>query len=325
MLQQIKTLWDQYGAKPNRPDFDNAPALSQILSDQAARKIAMPPVGALADYYIRTPIIWPGVYGCSLEGSGGYAFAVGLKNIGATRIIWNGPAGQPIVKYRGCGGRIGRLILAGTDWQHPESGCAGTGIEISGSLEPPAGTLVTDQLAITNCDVGFHFLATPDNDHADQMKHFGLLFHGVKICYWVEGQQSCQHNFYDLDVRNGWETVYKFDSTFECPTGSGQYPCGGAMHVYGCYLGGDLTGNPQTLLYLGQPNYNNGFYEVYGLQVDATVKKLCVLNYGYYVPGCVIRGNAGNNSPCVTARNGDTPFNKPIDIDAYSLKVKPRE
>src|SRR5215204_90303 len=92
--------WEDYGCKSDDQTFDNGPVLSRMIADQAARKLKTAPVGTLGDYYIKTPINWPGVYGCALEGSGGYAFAVRLKNIGCTRIVWNGPSGGAMLNYR---------------------------------------------------------------------------------------------------------------------------------------------------------------------------------------------------------------------------------
>jgi hypothetical protein len=300
--------WEDYGCKPDDPTFDNGPVLSRMIADQAVRKLKTAPLGTLADFFIKTPIDWPGVYGCALEGSGGYAFGFnGHDNLGATRIIWNGPAGGTMLNYRGCGGRIGRLMLRGVDWHNPTS-YAGCGIEVSAHTEPPAGTLTTDQLAIINCDIGIHCLASPDNNHADQMKHFGLLFHGVKTCYWVEGEQSCPHNFYDVDIRNGWETAFKFDR-------------GGALSVFGCYVGGDESKKLQTLLYLGQPNYNNGFFHIYSLQADNSIQNLRLLDHGKFAPSVVIRGNAGNHpaSPMILNRFGPSPYNKNIDVKSFTV------
>jgi hypothetical protein len=292
------STWDEYGCKADDPAFDNGPVLSRMIADEAARKLKTAPIGTLDDYYIKTPINWPGVYGCALEGSGGYAFAIRLKNIGATRIIWNGPAGGTMLNYRGDGGRIGRLMLCGGPIENFNT-VAGSGIVVEARIEPPSGNLTTDQLAIVQCDVGVHCLATPENNHADQMKHFGLLLHNVRIPYWVEGEQSCAHDFYNVDIRDGWETAFKFDR-------------GGALHVFGCYLGGDLTGKLQTLLYVGRANESNGDFLIMGVQSDQSVKRLRLVDHGTYVFQVRLGGNlpfpANLDAQYVFAHDGPTPF-----------------
>ena len=288
--------WDDYGAVPNSPTTDNGPILSRMLADQLNRKLKLPPVGTLADYYIKSSIYWPQGTGGALEGAGGYTYAYSLPNIGCTRIIWNGPPGQPMIVYRGSGSRIGRLILCGGPRSNEYKSVAGTGIIIESRNEPPSGNLFTDQLAVTQCDVGLHYLATPDFNHADQQKHFGLLFHKVRIPYWVESDQSVVHWLYGCDIRGGYEQAFRFDK-------------GGCLAVFGCYLGVSDGG---TLLYIGAANDHVGDFEIHGLQVDGSVKQLKLLDYGKYAFRVRIDGNVGFASqladPFVVMREGPTKF-----------------
>ena len=154
---------------PNDQSFDNGPVLSYCVQ----HSIPVPQ----GNYYIQTTIEWPLPFGGALIGSGGYTYAIGGKNIAATRIIWNGPAGGTMLRYLGNGGRIQQITFMGGLPLSPYPVVAGCGIEVPAQSSPPVGNLVTDQLAIDQCDVGLHYLATPDGNHADQQKHYGLLFH----------------------------------------------------------------------------------------------------------------------------------------------------
>ena len=58
-LPKFPRTWDECGAKPDDPNFDNGPILSRILAAQCERKIKTCPVGCLGDYYIKTPVVWP--------------------------------------------------------------------------------------------------------------------------------------------------------------------------------------------------------------------------------------------------------------------------
>ncbi len=292
--------WDDYGCVPNDAGVDNGPILSRMLADEINRKLKVAPVGTLADYYIKTPIKWPAGFGGALCGSGGYTYSIAVKNVGATRIIWNGAFGQPMIIYRGSGGRIERLILNGGPLRHPNyPSLAGTGIVVEARISPPCGNLVTDQLSITQCDVGLHYLDTPDHNHADQQKHFALLMHHVRLPYWVEGMQSAVHWLYGFDLRSGWETAFKFDQ-------------GGPLNVYGCYVGGDNSGKPLTLLQIGRSNDYGGCYEIHGLQVDGSIKNLRLVDYGKYAFRVRIDGNVGFKTqladPFVVARDGPTQY-----------------
>ncbi len=292
--------WTDYGCVPNDPAFDNGPVLSRMLDDIVHRRVTVPPIGELADYYIKTTIEWPAWFGGALCGSGGYVYAIGNKNIGCTRILWTGAAGAPMIRYLGCGGRIERLVLSGGPLKHPTyPAVAGAGIEVQARNFPPCGNLVTDQLSITQCDAGLHYLATPDGNHADQQKHFGLMMHHVRVPYWVEGDQSVVHWLYGCDIRSGWETAFKFDK-------------GGALFVYGCYVGSESGNAPKTLLYVGRANDHNGCYEIHGLQVDGGTNNIRLVDHGKYVFRVRIDGKVGKASqladPFVWARDGETPF-----------------
>jgi len=288
--------WDDYGAREGDPTFDNGPILTAMLSDVAHRKITRAPVGLLGDYYVSSTIEWPKWAGGVLAGGGGYTYAYSIPDIGVTRIVWNGPKGGTMLRYQGSGGRIERLQLCGgplNDNSYPA--VAGTGVEVPANLEPPCGNLVTDQLAIVQCDVGLHYLATPDNNHADQQKHYSLLFHKVRLPYWVEGEQSCPHDLFSVDIRDGWETAFKFDR-------------GGGLHVYGCYIGGNGSGNLQTLLAITRANDSNGYFAIQGLQQDGSVNNLKLVDAGKYggnvdIEGHTIWGKLAN--PYVTLAAGD--------------------
>ncbi len=308
--------WDDYGCRADDPKFDNGPVLSRMLREMASRTLKVCPVGTLADYYIRTPIEWgpwaalPNgrthpVFGGALVGGGGYTYAINGR-IGATRIIWNGPAGGTMLRYSAAGGRIAQLILSGAPPVHPDyAPLAGVGIEIQGNTLPPTGNLVTDQLSITQCDVGFQIRGDRVADHADNMKHHSLLFHKVRVPYWVDNPQSINHWFYGVDIREGWETAFKFDR-------------GGCLHVYGCYVGGGGDAL-KTLLYVGRATDHNGDYEIHGLQVDGGMKNVRFVDHGKYVFRVRINGSVAFTNqlaePIVVARDGETPF-ADIRIDA---------
>src|SRR3989304_9313851 len=50
--------WDDCGAVPDDPTFDNGPVLSRVIAEQGRwRKTA--PFGTARDYYVRTTIQWP--------------------------------------------------------------------------------------------------------------------------------------------------------------------------------------------------------------------------------------------------------------------------
>ncbi len=254
-----------------------------------------------------------GRFGGALCGSGGYTYSIAVKNVGATRIIWNGEFGQPMIIYRGSGGRIVRLILNGGPLRHPNyPSLAGTGIVVEARISPPCRNLVTDQLSITQCDVGLHYLDTPDHNHADQQKHFALLMHHVRLPYWVEGMQSAVHWLYGFDLRSGWETAFKFDQ-------------GGPLNVYGCYVGGDNSGKPLTLLQIGRSNDYGGCYEIHGLQVDGSIKNLRLVDYGKYAFRVRIDGNVGFKTqladPFVVARDRPAQDIADIKLDVRNAGV----
>lgn len=307
--------WDDYGCRPNDPAFDNGPVLSRMLADQATRKLKLPPVGTLADYYIQTPIDWPYGQAASLLGSGSYTYSIAAK-VGATRIVWNGPPGKPMMIYHTAGGRIEHLILAGGPLRHPDyPTLASEGIRIEAQVSPPSSNLYTEQLAITQCDAGIHCLDTPDGNHADQQKHFGLLFHHVRVPYWVEGRQSVNHWLYGVDIRGGCETAFKFDK-------------GGVLQVFGCYL----AGNPgqQTLLYVGRADDYTGDYEIHGFQADGSVKNLRLVDHGKYVWRVRIDGHIGFaqqlSDPFVVSRDGPSAWNDDVRIDCKNAQwPTPRE
>jgi hypothetical protein len=283
--------WDECGCRPDDPTFDNGPPISRMLDAQVTRRLKITPVGTLADYYCRTSIEWPQSTGGVLEGSGGYTYAYSNPTIGATRIVWAGEAGKPMIVYRGSGGRIGRLILAGGPLTNDYSRVAGDGIVVAAHSEPPSGNLITEQLAITQCVRGLHYLNVPDNDHADLAKHFGLLIDRCDIAYQVDGDQSCPHLLCLFDLRGGYKTAFKFDR-------------GGALHVFGMYAG---STNGGTILSVGRSNDYVGDYEINGLQVDGAAKNLVLLEHGSYLFRA--RFNGGNigkpemlASPFVVAR-----------------------
>jgi hypothetical protein len=243
-----------------------------------------------------------------LEGSGGYTYALSTGVIGCTRIVWAGEKGQPMVDYHGSGGRIARLILCGGPLTNDYQTVAGDGVRVSAHLNPPSGNLTTEQLAIVQCDAGIHCLDTPDHNHADLMKHFGLLTHLVRVPYWVEGVQSCPHFLYGCDFRGGFDTVFKFDR-------------GGSLFGYGIYVGGSRNA---TLLYVGRSNDHVGRYELAGVQIDGDTQGLTVLNHGTFLFDCIIKGNIGKpyylaKEP-VIARDGKTKYaNIDIDLRQYTF------
>jgi hypothetical protein len=170
-------------------------------------------------------------------GSGSYTYAIAGK-VGATRIVWNGPAGQPMTVYQAAGGRIEDLILAGGPLQRPDyPALASEGNPHRGHGSSPSGNLVTNQLAITQCDAGIHCLDTPDGNDAFQQKQSNPLFHQVRVPYWVEGRQSVVYWLCGIDIRVGCETAFEFDTE-------------GSLQVLGSYLAGN--NGPQKLLYVGR-------------------------------------------------------------------------
>ena len=81
---------------------------------------------------------------------------------------------------------------------------------------------------------GIHCLDTPDGNHTDQQKHSNLLFHQVRVPYWVEGRQSVVYWLYGIDIRVGCETAFEFKKEV-------------SLHVFGCYLAGN-NGPPNSAL-----------------------------------------------------------------------------
>jgi hypothetical protein len=144
--------------------------------------------------------------------------------------------------------------------------------------------------------VGLHYLSTPDNNHADQQKHFGLLFHKCRIPYWVEGDQSAVHWLYGCDIRGPYEQAFRFDK-------------GGSLAVFGCYVG---VSDGATLLYIGRSNDYVGDYEIHSLQVDGSAKNLKLVDYGKFAFRVRIDGNVGFASqladPFVVMREGPTKY-----------------
>ena len=311
-LPKYPRTWEDCGAIPDDPTFDNGPVLTQILEAQATRRVKTVPAGTLSNYYIKTPIVWPQWTGGALEGSGGYTYALSTGVIGCTRIVWAGDEGQPMVDYHGTGGRISRIILCGGPLTNDYQSVAGHGILVSAHKNPPSGNLVTDQLAIVQCNVGIHCLREPDNNHADLMKHFGLLMHNVRIPYWVEGFQSCPHWLYGFDCREGYETVFKFEN--------GGKPAGGSLFVWGIYLG---ESHDRILLDIDRMNEYSAKYEINGLQVDGAVRGLVPLRHKTYVGTVRIDGQIGDDNQLakqpIVALQGATKY-ADIDIDLRRFK-----
>lgn len=306
--QRPPLTWDDLGAKPNDPTFDNAPVLSQMLADMQTGKLRTVPVGTMADYYIKTTIKWPAWFGGDLQGSGGYNYYLRETNVGGTRIIWAGDKGGVMLEYRGSGGHIGQITLqGGIGFNFPV--VAGCGILVPAIESPPSGNLVTNQLAIDGCDVGLHCLATPDYNHADTQKHHDLFMHKVRIAYWVEGDQSVCHWLDNFVLGEGWETAFKFDR-------------GGALYCAPCNVMSDTSERLQTLLYCGRQNDDNGSFDIHGLQVDGSVKNLRFVDHGKYVFRVRITGNVGKESqvaePMVVAHEPlsfDQKTGKPLWVD----------
>lgn len=305
--------WTDYGCRPNDPKFDNGPVLSQMIAEEANRKLKIAPVGELADYYVKTTIQWPSSVGVAFEGSGGYTYAYSIPTIGVTRIVWNGAKDGTVLDYRGSGGRIAKLQICGGPLDdNSYTTVAANGIVVEGISEPPSGNLVTEQLSIVQCKNGLHYLNTPSDDHADLQKHFGLLFHHVAFPYVVEGDQSCPHWLYGVDIREGYQQAFTFNR-------------GGALAVYGCYLGGS-TG--AELLHIGRSNDHVGCYEIHGLQVDGAVQNLALLSHGEFAFRVRIDGNVGFASqladPFVVMREGPTKF-ADVKIDCRNAQYTSRQ
>jgi hypothetical protein len=301
--------WDDYGCVPDDPSVDNGPILSRLLADQQNRKIRFVPVGALADYYIATPIIWPNRHGGALVGSGGYTYA--NRRDGVTRILWNGPPGEPMIIYRGQGGRIQQLVLNGSRYGQ-SAAVAGCGILVEahgnvGKNAVPSGGLVTDQLAIDRCAAGIKCIDQPHGNHADNLKHFALLIYNCDVAYWTQAGQSVMHALFSADIR-GCRTAFKLDE-------------GGALSVFGCYF---APNHPEpTLLYVGRSTSNNGNFEIRGLQVDGSTRNLRVVNHGKYAHRVRVSGNIARGAtlaePVVLARDGPSPF-ADVRIDSTHLR-----
>lgn len=314
-LPEYPRTWDECGARPDDPSFDNGPVLSKILAAQCAREVKTCPVGTLADYYIRTPIVWPAKVGGVLEGAGGYTYAYSTPTIGATRIVWAGEPGGTMIDYHGSGGRIANLILQGGPLTNDYQTVAGDGVRVHAHTEPPSGNLVTQQLAIVQCTRGLHYLATPDNNHADLGKHLFLLAHRVAYPYVVDGEQSCPHWLFGFDCREGFRQAFTFER-------------GGALHVCGMYAGGSRDA---TLLYVGRSNDHVGRYQIDGLQIDGAVKNLTLVSHGQFLFDCRISGQIGFAAQLaaqpIVAREGPSRWaNVRVDLGSdYQFPAPPKE
>lgn len=306
-------VWDKYGCRGEDPKFDNGPALSKILVEQGST-IDVAPVGRMATYYVASTIEWPARHGCALVGSGGYTFGMPIAQ-GCTRLVWNGPPGQPMIRYRGSGGRIERLILQGAPLNPTEKWrstppIASEGILVEARLSPPSGNLITDQVAFTWLETGIRCINEPDANHADLMTHYSPLFHRVRNPYVVDCDQSVVHTIYNMDVRTGYQTVFRFDR-------------GGILNVYGCYLS---RSRDATLLYLGKPTSTNGTYEISGLQVDGSVADLVLVSHSRYAHRVRISGAANKRRLAampVENREGRPSRFVNVKIDTTGLQWPP--
>lgn len=304
MVAPIFATWDDYGCKPSDPAFDNGPKLSAMLAKMVRGEIPLPPVGRMAPYYIKSTIDWPTGLGGALEGSGGNRYAHDLGKCGVTSIVYVGEPDKPMVNYCAHGGRMGRMVLCGGMLSNQYPITASHGIYVPSIAEPGSGGLVTDQLAIVQCDTGIECNSKPDDNHSDLMKHQFLLMHRVNDAYVTDAEQSTPHWFNGFDLRGIFKRAFVFKK-------------GGGLNVTGMYVGG---GTPdQTLLHIGKANDYVGNFDIHGLQVDGTVKGLTLVNHGQFamkvrIDGGNIRKADQLACPMVVERDGFTKY-ADIDID----------
>lgn len=273
------STWDDLGCRPDDPKFDNGPALTKILNAQGG-SLDVCPVGKLRDYYVATSVVWPARTGGALVGSGGYSYVVADAQFeqhkmggGVTRLIWNGKPGQPMIVYRGCGGRIAQLVLQGTPVRNStDQPLAGFGMFVESRKGPPSGKLVADQVAILKCDVGVKCANEPDANHADNMTWRDLMFHGCRVNYWVDGDKAVTHTFFNVMSMSQCQEFFRFDR-------------GGDLKVFGCYQGYCAD---STLLVLGTGISRNHWpFEIQGLRVDPTATRFRFLDSRDKFPGRV--------------------------------------
>jgi hypothetical protein len=107
------------------------------------------------------------------------------------------------------------------------------------------------------------------------------------------------HTFFKVDFRTGFQQALRFDR-------------GGALNVYGCYVGKCDGG---TLLYLGRTDSGSGSFEIQGLQVDGNATKLRLVDHGKYACRVRISGSYsitakrnGLADPVVLERDGPSRF-----------------
>jgi hypothetical protein len=290
--ERAPVTWEDFGCVASDPQVDNGPMLSRILTEQG-RTINSAPAGGPRDYYVSTPIIWPKRYGAALVGSGGYGVSTNHRGIGVTRLIWNGPPGQPMLIYRALGGRISQCTFKGG---FAANQCAGCGILVENDKGPATGMLVTEQVTLETLDIGIKCADYPRKLWANNLTHYSLQFHKVRLPYWVTTRQSVCHTFYDLRIRNGYEQGLRFDE-------------GGPLNVYGCYIG---QCDGATLLYIGRSDSNGGAYDIQGLYVDGNAKNLRLVDHGKYAHRVRISGafskTATAAEPLVLERDGASPF-----------------
>jgi hypothetical protein len=295
LVKQLQTersrlTWDDFGCVPDDPEADNGPMLSRILAEQG-RSIGVAPVGKARDYYVSSTIRWPKRHGGALLGAGGYAWILGSRNPGVTRLIWNGPEGEPIIEGPLSGARVEQLVLQGAlKAGQPR---AGVGILLSNDVGPPTGFTTLDQIAYCNLDYGFKVDDQPRPMHGNLITHIAPLWYVVRIPYSMSTQQSVCHTIFNGNVKIGYERVFDIEA-------------GGPINVYGLYVG---ACDGATLLRLGR---SMSEVNIQGLNVDGNAKNLRYVDHGKYAGRVRIEGMvakaATEAEPIVLEREGPTRY-----------------
>lgn len=260
--------WEDFGCVAGDRSIDNAPMLSKML------RLGGGMACKAETYHCQTEIDWPHKVGGSLRGCGGSAASKWQG--GVTRIQ---SSAADIIRYSGSGGLVADVVIEG---EGSNRGFAALNDDL-----PPTGHLVTRDVSLNRLNVGFETLLEPKTLHATEFTHYNLRFHGVKQCYIVSGRQSCDHSFYKVGFRAGWERAFVFNQNAD-----GKPGCGGPLNVWGCYIGKNYR---STLLTLGRTDSGTGAYSIQGIHTDGTSEELRLLEYSRLAHRVRFEGNISSS------------------------------